>query len=397
MAIGELELSGKVRLVNGIHAALTAARAAEVYKVVIPAGYNGEIPAGVNVCRVKNLKEAFEAVRTGKGFGSVGMVYDRPPFGLDDSEMYAFDGIEGLDFLKYALAVAAAGGHHLLAFGHPGCGKSRLIQLMPHLLPALEIEERSQVERIYDLAGYVPKAGIGWNRPFRVPHQTATIEGMCGGGPRLAPGEVTLAHNGVLFLDEAAEFKSSVLQMLRVPLEGGAITLSRAGRSTVYPARFQFVMATHPCPCGNLGSKDKMCLCSSSSVEQYWRKFSGPLLNRVPIRVDCNDDMVCEDVSLDALRGKIALAYKRQMDRQGKRNQFLAPDELADVRERMTDGARRVLASHETADTPRAVSNLMKVAATVADMVKGGQTEIFESDIKTAEKLCGRLPTVCVE
>lgn len=256
-----------------------------------------------------------------KGFGSVGMVYDRPPFDLDDSEMYAFDGIKCLDFLKYALAVAAAGGHHLLAFGRPGCGKSSLIQCMPYLLPALEVEERSQVERIYDLAGLMPTGGIGWNRPFRTPHQTATIKGMCGGGPMLAPGEITLAHNGVLFLDEAAEFKSSVLQMLRVPLEGGAITLSRAGRSTVYPARFQLVMATHPCPCGNLGNKDRMCLCSGQSVGQYWRKFSGPLLDRVPIRVNCNDDMVCEDVSLDALREKVSLAYRRQMDRQRKRQE----------------------------------------------------------------------------
>ena len=121
--------------------------------------------------------------------------------------------------------------------------------------------------------------------PLRIPHQTASIEGICGGGPNCRPGEISLAHNGVLFLDEAAEFRSSVLQMLRVPLESQTITLSRAGRSTTYPANFQLLMACNPCPCGNYGSKDKICLCSEKSVEQYWKKFPAPLLDRVPIKI----------------------------------------------------------------------------------------------------------------
>ena len=173
----------------------------------------------------------------------------------------------------------------MMFFGSPGCGKTMLMQHMMYLTPLLTEEESKSVKRIYSLAGY---GSVGENKvypPFRMPHQTASIEGICGGGPNCRPGEITLAHNGVLFLDEAAEFRSSVLQMLRVPLENKSITLSRAGRSTTYPANFQLLLALNPCPCGNYGSSQKICLCSAKSVEQYWRKIGGPLLDRVPIRL----------------------------------------------------------------------------------------------------------------
>ena len=184
-----------------------------------------------------------------------------------------------------ALVVGASGRFNMMFFGSPGCGKTMLMQHMQYLTPSLTEEESKSVKRIYSLAGY---GGVGESKvypPFRMPHQTASIEGICGGGPNCRPGEITLAHNGVLFLDEAAEFRSSVLQMLRVPLETKSITLSRAGRTTVYPANFQLLMACNPCPCGNYGSKDKICLCSAKSVEQYWKKFSAPLLDRVPIKL----------------------------------------------------------------------------------------------------------------
>jgi magnesium chelatase family protein len=160
------------------------------------------------------------------------------------------------------------------------------MQYMQYLTPSLTEEESRSVKRIYSLAGLGVKDETKVFPPFRMPHQTASIEGICGGGPNCRPGEITLAHNGVLFLDEAAEFRSSVLQMLRVPLENKSITLSRAGRTTVYPANFQLLLALNPCPCGNYGSKGKICLCSLKSVEQYWKKIGGPLLDRVPIRLN---------------------------------------------------------------------------------------------------------------
>ena len=166
-----------------------------------------------------------------------------------------------------------------------------------------------------------------------MPHQTASIEGICGGGPHCAPGEISLAHNGVLYLDEASEFRSSVLQMLRVPLESGMITLSRAGRSTVFPAQFQLLVSTNPCPCGNYGSKERICLCSAKSVEMFWKKFSGPLLDRIDIRIhaDYNKNFSSENdkakdsdegeaVSTSELRKEIAVAIDAQNKRQAKRN-----------------------------------------------------------------------------
>ena len=184
-----------------------------------------------------------------------------------------------------ALVVGASGRFNMMFFGSPGCGKTILMQHMMYLTPSLTEEESKSVKRIYSLAGY---GGVSESKvypPFRMPHQTASIEGICGGGPNCRPGEITLAHNGVLFLDEAAEFRSSVLQMLRVPLENKTITLSRAGRSTTYPANFQLLLALNPCPCGNYGSKNKICLCSAKSVDLYWKKLGGPLLDRVPIRL----------------------------------------------------------------------------------------------------------------
>ena len=190
------------------------------------------------------------------------------------------------------------------------------------------------------MAGLLPPSvSIMRKGDFRMPHQTASIEGICGGGVSCRPGEISLAHNGVLFLDEAAEFRTSVLQMLRVPLETGTVTLSRAGRSTVYPANFQLLMAANPCPCGNYGVEGKICLCSARSVEMYWRKFSGPLLDRVDLRVCVsavekekernNGGEENKDFSTGTLRKKIAVAVKKQRER-GVKNSRLSPQQISE-------------------------------------------------------------------
>jgi magnesium chelatase family protein len=211
-----------------------------------------------------------------------------------------------------ALVVAASGRFNMMFFGSPGCGKTLLMQYMAYLTPSLTEEESNSVRRIYSLAGLPIKDGNRTYPPFRIPHQTASIEGICGGGPTCRPGEITLAHNGVLFLDEAAEFRSSVLQMLRVPLENKSITLSRAGRSTTYPANFQLLMALNPCPCGNYGSSEKICLCSQKSVDQYWRKLSGPLLDRVPIRLHIDpSEGERKSYTLKELQSYVEIATKK--------------------------------------------------------------------------------------
>ena len=285
---------------------------------------------------------------------------------------------KGINGLKFAMMVATCGRHNILAFGKPGCGKSLMLQKFPMLMPKLMADEKESVKRIYDLVGLSTIVESD-NRPFRMPHQTASIEGMCGGGPNCRPGEISLAHNGMLFLDEAAEFRTSVLQMMRVPLESHQITLCRAGRMTVYPAKFQLAMATNPCPCGNFNADDRTCLCSERSIEQYWKKFSGPLLDRMDIRFDLNSEHTKDELSdnhewtLDELREIIIRAQTVQYERQGKLNADLTPSDI-EMYCQMESSTVAKLDSFCTISGTSSVGrkSIVKLARTVAD--------IYESD-----------------
>ena len=247
------------------------------------------------------------------------------------------------------------------------------IQKVPALLPLLTVEESQPVTRIYSLAGLLPQSTpLMRLPPFRMPHQSATIEGMCGGGTHCRPGEISLANKGILFLDEAAEFKSSVLQRLRVPLETGRITLARAGRSTVYPAEFKLFMAANPCPCGNFGSKTKTCLCSARSIELYWKKFSAPLLDRIDLRVFVENEGLKEQQESSStadLRKGIARAVRIQRQRQSKTNANLTPSEIKEFC-KMEKNAQIILenSSNRYEFSPRAAASCLKIARTIADM-----------------------------
>lgn len=275
-----------------------------------------------------------------------------------DYEKLSFD-LKGYSKALRAISIAVAGKLNILAYGAPGCGKTMLLQgLIPYLTPCLTVEELESVKRLYALAGMEYNTD---NTPFRMPYQTASIEGMCGGGPNIRPGEISLAHNGTLFLDEAAEFRSSVLQMLRVPLESRSITLSRAGRTTIFPANFQLAMAVNPCPCGNHGEKDKICLCSPRAVQLYWKKFSQPLLDRIQINIHIEkDESETESVSLEELREQVANAYRIQRE-VGKFNRDL------------------------TVSGDRIKSNIEKVALTIANM--DNREFADQCDIDEAEEL----------
>lgn len=395
LVMGELELSGALRPVKAVHAAVATAIAAGIRKCIVSSANAAEAReiSGMKVFGATNLQDAFEALSNPDFFvdgveendayvpeGSV-KVNDVlfPPI---DSSM-EFSDIKKQKKLVRALQIAAAGGHNLMAFGSPGCGKTLALQRFPNLLPLLTMEEAQSVSRIHSIAGLLsPILPLMRKAPFRMPHQTASIEGICGGGAACRPGEISLSHNGVLFLDEAAEFRASVLQMLRVPLESGSITLSRAGRSTTYPARFQLLMATNPCPCGNYGSSTKICLCSAKSVEQYWRKFSAPLLDRIDIRVEVSSNPESENnvndeqnffdstsISTEELRLAIATATKIQRERQGKRNAYLSPQEILEFC-KIEKSDKEILenAASQNDFSQRAVSSILKVARTIADM-----------------------------
>lgn len=393
LIMGELELSGKVRSVRGVHAAVSTAVQSGILYCIVPKANADEAREvdGVKVFAAENLEEAFSAIHNASVFTSRKSLKEGNdvPDGfelIDDvlfakaDEQFDFSLVKNQKSLTRALQIAACGGHNVLAFGPPGCGKTLCMQRFGELLPALTVEEAYPVTRIHSLSGTLKKGDALIRKPpFRMPHQTASIEGICGGGVSCRPGEISLAHNGVLFLDEACEFRSSVLQMMRVPLESKSITLSRAGRTTTYPANFQLLMATNPCPCGNFGSKSKICLCSARSIEMYWSKFSGPLLDRVDIRVkvESRDDAEHENeeshdnlsLSTLELRKQIAIGRKKMIARQGIKNSGLRPDEILKYCVLEKDADRYLKSEIEKYDfSPRAVSSILKISRTISDM-----------------------------
>lgn len=405
VVMGELLLNGEVKPVRGIYPALATAIESGIRHAIIPENSDAA-PDGITVHRVKNLREAFEVLEgledalenPDNGFGETFNEVDKMEFEFDEvSEEESLNSIKGHNELKYAVAVAVAGRHNILAYGPPGCGKTLILQKMTQLMPRLTDEERASVQRIYSLAGLVSPEQRIERRPFRMPHQTASIEGMCGGGVNCRPGEISLAHNGVLFLDEAAEFRSSVLQMLRVPLESNHITLSRAGRTTVYPARFQLAVAMNPCPCGNYGSSDRLCLCSAKSVELYWRKFSGPLLARVEIRFNVTDDKSEAIFTLEELRDMISKAWHIQYERQGKLNQDLTVEEVAKYI-KLNDDANRHLDRYAMNNnlSTRVVAGLKKLARTLQDM-HDPKNEVDDIALSRAMQLHAKTPLEDIE
>lgn len=397
LVMGELELSGKVRPARATHAACTTAIAAGIEYAILPKGC--DIPEGIKVCEVETLNEALDALSNLDNFKYADHSTDGFSRGtellFDDDDIPSLDEVKGHDGLKYAMAVAVAGRHSLLTYGKPGCGKTLVLQHLPQLMPKLTKEESLSVSRIYSIAGLMkPNENYIQRRPFRMPHQTASIEGICGGGANCRPGEITLAHNGVLFLDEAAEFRTSVLMMLRVPLEANTITLSRAGRTTVFPAKFQLFMATNPCPCGNYGNSDKDCLCSAKSVDLYWKKFSAPLLDRIQIRFDAvNGETEGNSYSLEELRGFIAKAWKVQYERQGKLNQDLSPDEYENFI-KLDVHAEHHLTRFAEANglSPRSIKNVCLLARTLMDIHQPYEELINDVALCEALRLHGNLP-----
>lgn len=412
LVMGELELSGKIRPIKGVHAAVSTAAASGIMRCIVPIQNADEAREiqGVRVYGADSLENAFRSLKDAEYFEARNLNHENRAVPSGCVEVngiyfpapqpgYEFAELKGQRELVRALQIAAAGGHNLLAMGAPGCGKTMAIQKFPAINPALTLEEAQSVTRIWSLAGLIkPSEPIIRIPPFRMPHQAASIEGICGGGINCRPGEISLAHNGVLFLDEAAEFRSSVLQMLRVPLESGTVTLSRAGRSTTYPANFQLMMAVNPCPCGNYGSKSKICLCSAKSIDLYWKKFSAPLLDRIDLRIFVENTAETSEApelrpgletTLQIQEG-VATAIKAQRKRQGIKNDRLSPQEISEHCP-LDQPGQKILdnAIMRYGFSPRAVASCLKVARTIADIA--GAEKIKPDHIAEAisyRKLC---------
>ncbi|MGN1099930.1 MAG: YifB family Mg chelatase-like AAA ATPase [Christensenellales bacterium] len=289
VVLGELSLGGELRKVNGVLPILISAKMRGYKKFVIPFGNRKEASfiEGIEVYALKSLKEATEFFSGAEGYLPV----EHSEYGLSETgdKRFGIDfcEVKGQNSAKRALEIAVAGGHNVLLSGPPGAGKSMLAKCVPTIMPAMSFDEALEVTKIHSVAGILDEnAGIVTERPFRTPHHTATTVALIGGGKNCRPGEISLAHNGVLYLDEMPEYSRSTLETLRQPLEDGRITVSRASGSVEYPARFMLIASMNPCPCGNYGSKTAECTCSFSQIKNYRSRISGPLMDRIDLNIE---------------------------------------------------------------------------------------------------------------
>lgn len=390
--VGELSLDGELRPVGGVLNVAILARDRGIRRLVVPE-QNAEEAAlirEVEIIPVKNLKEAVDYIEGSRDIppkAGTALQPEYPPAGVTLSE------IRGHAAAKRALLIAAAGGHNLFMVGAPGTGKSMLAQTVVSLLPPPDIGESIEVTRVYSAAGLSRDKPILNFRPFRAPHHSASSAAIFGGGQYPRPGEMSLAHRGVLFLDETAEFRRDVLEGLRQPLESGEVYIARAERSLKFPARFMLVAAMNPCPCGYYGDKDKECKCSAHEVFRYQKKISGPFMDRMDIQINIPRVPVTE------LRGKSGDAREDEEARRRvaearevQRNRFAGlglPYRLnSEMRSKDVDGLLRLTAKAEemlkgmvkkTVLSARGFYRALRMAQTIADLEEA--PEITEAHI----------------
>ncbi len=379
--IGELSLDGKINKVNGVLPMCIEAKKLGIKRVILPIENTKEaaVVKEIEVIGAKSLIEVVNFLNYRIHIESTKFDFKKL-FHNREAEILDFSEVKGQENIKRALEIAAAGGHNCLLIGSPGSGKTMLARRVPSILPDLTFEESLETTKIHSIAGILEKnVALITKRPFRSPHHTVSSISLIGGGRIPKPGEISLAHNGVLFLDELPEFNKNTLEVLRGPLEDKVVTISRVNASLTYPCNFMFIASMNPCPCGYLGSREKECSCSEQSISRYIGKISGPLLDRIDIQIEVsqvkyqNLENNAKIETSQEVKKRVNDARKIQQDRYKKEkiysNSALTP-KLIEKYCKLDSKGKQILelAFNRLGLSARAYGRILKVARTIADL-----------------------------
>ena len=393
--IGELSLGGGVRGVNGVLPLLISAKNKGFKKAIVPLDNKREAEyiEGIDIYTVASLNEALEVIEGNSEIKPIEKAnYDNLTSEISYDSDLKF--VKGQKFARRALEVAVSGNHNLILSGPPGAGKSMLAKCVPSIMPNMTFKEALETTKIHSVAGLLSKDdGIVYLRPFITPHHSASNVSLIGGGTSAKPGMISLAHNGVLYLDEMPEYNRNALESLRQPLEDRVITVSRVKANVKYPASFMLIGSMNPCPCGNFGSKTKICTCTSAQIDKYKAKISGPLLDRIDMRITVGNVEYSEITSETESEDSSAVRKRVNRAREIQRERFKSDDinTNAEMTEKhlakyckLSKESEEVLKSYFEAlnMSARARSRIIKVARTIADLSESENIEtrhIFEA------------------